>query len=219
MNAISTRTNPDRGKPCPEASVSRSGARASLAFAERFIKENQTMFRERVATSRIRFRWARPIGLCLVAVLTLAATENVRAANPVSDLDRRAFLAAIAEVETGGNARAVGRNGERGLYQFRSIVWRQYTTRSFYDAHNPTLSYQVAVKHFEWLSEGFRRNGKEPTPYMLAAAWNSGLSRTLSGRLPASTRSYAQRVSNLVSVAEAPQVASIEPDRQLLLTR
>ena len=66
---------------------------------------------ERVVASRIRRSWIRNIGLPLVAVLALASAGSVRAANPSSGLDRNAFLAAIAEVETGGNTRAVGRNG------------------------------------------------------------------------------------------------------------
>lgn len=169
---------------------------------------------ERVVASRIRRRWVRNTGLSLAAILVFAAAGNARTVHSQPDLDRDAFLAAIAEVETGGNARAVGRKGERGMYQFRSAVWRQYTRRSFFDAHNPTLSYYVAVKHFDWLYDGFRRNGRQPTPYLMAAAWNGGLTRVLSGRLPPSTRSYAERVSNIVSIAVAPRVASIEAPRR-----
>jgi len=174
---------------------------------------------ERVVASRIRRSRILNILLPLVAVLALASAESARAANPPSGFDRNAFLAAIAEVETGGNTRAVGRNGERGLYQFRSVVWRQYTSRSFFDAHNPTLSYYVAVKHFDWLFEGFHRNGKQPTPYTMAAAWNSGLTRVLSGRLPSSTRSYAERVSNIVSMADGPHVAAIDSPRRFRVMR
>jgi hypothetical protein len=120
-------------------------------------------------------------------------------------------LSAIAEVETGGDTRAVGQHGERGLYQFRSGVWKQYTNRSFFQAHNPDVAHTVAEKHFEWLYNGFVRNGRQPTVYMMAAAWNGGLNRALSGRLPKTTRSYAQRVSNIVSISESQQVASVEP--------
>jgi len=174
---------------------------------------------ERVLPSRLRRSWIRNVGLPLAAVLALVSSGNARTAHPQPEIDREAFLTAIAEVETGGNSRAVGRLGERGQFQFRGSVWRQYTNRSFFEAHNPTMSYYVAVKHFDWLVDGFRRNGRHPTPYLMAAAWNSGLTRTLSGRLPSSTRSYAQRVSNIVSVLETPRVAAVDAPRRFAVMR
>lgn len=119
-------------------------------------------------------------------------------------LDREVFLRAISEVETGGNSRAVGRAGERGMYQFRRQTWQQYTSRSFYEAHNPVVARSIAARHYDWLLDGFRRNGRTPSVYLMAAAWNSGLSRTLNGRVPKATRDYARRVSNIVSATVPP---------------
>jgi soluble lytic murein transglycosylase-like protein len=154
-----------------------------------------------ISSSRLtapRARLGRTTCLLLALLLWVGATTSARAATEA--LDRDAFLKAIAEVETGGNARAVGRRGERGMYQFRLATWRQHTNQAFYSAHNPATSYNVAVKHFQWLHDGLVRNGREPTPYLMAAAWNAGLTRALGGTLPRSTRDYASRVTNLASV-------------------
>ncbi len=49
-------------------------------------------------------------------------------------------LKAIAQVESRGNPRRVGRLGERGLYQFRRDTWRQHTRENFYRAHHPGVA-------------------------------------------------------------------------------
>lgn len=148
-------------------------------------------------------RWA----LVAATIVTgLLVPSQSRAATP-APLDRDLFLRAIGEVETGGNPRAVGSRGERGIFQFSRRTWQQYTTRSFSEAHVPSVAIGVAERHFDWLHEGIVRNGREPTPYLLAAAWNAGLTRALSGNLPRATRDYALRVSNIVaSLQPRPRV-------------
>ena len=149
--------------------------------------------------TRIRF-FSRVGWGALVASLGLVfGMPSDLSADDAISIDRDAFLKAIAEVETGGNPRAVGRLGERGLYQFRKETWRQHTRRSFFEAHNPNVSYQVASQHFDWLYDGLVRNGVRPTNYLLAAAWNAGLSRALSGNASKSTRNYARRVANIAA--------------------
>jgi soluble lytic murein transglycosylase-like protein len=161
-------------------------------------------------------RWGRIAALVCAFGFALSSGREAQAAQ---DDGRDAFLRAIAEVETGNNPRKVGRSGERGLYQFRQNTWRQHTRRPFYDAHSPAVAHDVATRHYEWILQSLQRNGQRPTPYMIAAAWNSGVSRVSSGRIPASTRDYAQRVVNLASMwspairsaqitGAAPRVAS-----------
>jgi hypothetical protein len=149
----------------------------------------------------------RPLLLLSFAVW-LAVPLVVDAQNGVAALDRDVFLSAVAEVETGGNARAVGRRGERGLYQFTRATWQRHSSRPFAEAHNPTVAHSVAVQHFNWLRARLSANGREPTAYRMAVAWNAGLGRAISGAPPRSTRDYARRVSNLAAVWRSPAPAS-----------
>ena len=145
-------------------------------------------------------RWGRMAAWLLAGFLALDSAHNASAAGMDSAREgREAFLRAIAEVETGGNARQVGRLGERGLFQFRQATWRQHTAKSFRDAHTPAIAYEIASRHYDWILHELERNGKRATPFMVAAAWNSGVSRVLSGRIPSVSRDYAQRVVNLAS--------------------
>jgi soluble lytic murein transglycosylase-like protein len=143
-------------------------------------------------------RWSR---IVLVAAAALLAVNSTEAAGAVDSArsGRDAFLRAIAEVETGNNPRKVGRLGERGQYQFRQATWRQHTRQPFRDAHNPSIAHAVASRHYDWILQQLERNGKRATPYMVAAAWNSGIGRVTSGRIPAASKDYAQRVVNLAS--------------------
>ncbi len=148
----------------------------------------------------------------LAAALWMGSGQAVSAAEAV-DVERETFLRAIAEVETGGNARAIGRRGERGMFQFTRTTWRLHTRRAFADAHIPSVSYDVAARHYGWLHDGLIRNGRTPTPYLMAAAWNAGLGRVVNGQLPRSSRDYATRVTNIVSVTRPsiPVANAIEP--------
>jgi soluble lytic murein transglycosylase-like protein len=140
------------------------------------------------------------LGAVLLAAFLWLAAGNLSHAAGQQALDREAFLRAIAEVETGGNSRAVGRRGERGMYQFGRTTWRQYTSRPHSDAHIPVVAHGIAVRHFDWLQAELARNGRQPTPYLMAVAWNGGVGRAIGGRAPFATRDYATRVSNLTAM-------------------
>jgi len=60
------------------------------------------------------------------------------------------------------------------------------------------LADKVASRHYCWIARSLRRRGVEASAWNVAAAWNSGLRSVLSGRIPASTRDYADRVVNLI---------------------
>jgi len=141
------------------------------------------------------------------------ASAEAAAVTDVNAIERDTFLRAIAEVETGGNARAIGRQGERGMFQFTRTTWRIHSKRAFADAHIPSVSFDVAAQHYDWLHRGLLRNGRQPTPYLMAAAWNAGLGRVVNGQVPRSSRDYATRVVNIVSVTKPsiPVAIAIEP--------
>lgn len=118
---------------------------------------------------------------------------------PSVDDETLRVLQAIAEVESRGNPRRVGRLGERGLYQFRRDTWRQHTRENFYRAHHPGVSTAVARRHYQWILAQLRSRGRKGTAYEVALAWNAGVTSVLRGRAPAQAHSYAQRVVNLAT--------------------
>jgi len=142
-------------------------------------------------------------GVVLASVLVQGAV-----AASAQTFDREAFLKAVAEVETGGNPRAIGRFGERGLYQFGRATWTRHTKRAFVDAHDPAIAHDIAVKHFVWLYGRLEANGATPDAYRMAVAWNGGLGRAISGRAPKSTRDYARRVAVLAERLQASREAA-----------
>ena len=156
-----------------------------------------TCTRSRLCCLRLQStRLAGRLLLLSAFVLGLGLASEAEATN--YDRQRDAFLKAVAMVETGGNARAVGSKGERGLYQFTRLTWQQHTKRSHHEAHDPGYSLTIARKHYDWLYTNLSRKGFPPSPYWVAVAWNSGLTRTTTGRFPSMSRRYGERVSNLV---------------------
>ncbi len=111
--------------------------------------------------------------------------------------ERWETLEAIHSIENPHNSPQPGRFGELGAYQFRESTWRTYTSVPFRRALDRQASDDVAVRHYEWIKERLVRNGFEVTPYNVALAWNGGVSALLRSAVPATTRDYAQRVSNV----------------------
>ena len=108
------------------------------------------------------------------------------------------FLFAIRQVETGDRYDGPpGSRGELGAYQFRRQVWAMHTRVPFSEARTPYAD-EVAEKHYLWIAESLRSSGVADTAWNCAAAWNCGVDRVLSGRIPRNTRDYAQRVQNII---------------------
>lgn len=82
-----------------------------------------------------------------------------------------------------------------------------HTQKPFQLALDRAESDKVAVKHYEWIRRGLERRGMPVTPYNVALAWNAGLSAVINGKVPASSRHYGMRVSNLVEDLKARQLA------------
>ena len=122
--------------------------------------------------------------------------------------DRWETLQAIHMVENPTNSSRFGPHGELGPYQFRRTTWKQYTTKSFRTALDRDESDRVAVKHYEWIKQGLRRNGIDPTAYHIALAWNAGLEAAIRGHIGAGSRSYAERVQTIAQDISRRQVAA-----------
>ena len=102
------------------------------------------------------------------------------------------FLRAVALVETGGNAAAVGRHGERGEFAMIPAV---VATCGGYGQHE-------AEKHARWLERQLLAEGISAQPFNLALAWNAGFTAVRQGRAPVASYDYAVRVRNLYTALE-----------------
>lgn len=134
--------------------------------------------------------------MLLIAVLLVSALSSLKAQNaPLTSAED--FLYAIREVETGNCYNApTGSCGEEGAYQFKRNVWAQHTHISF-DKARTHYSDTVALAHFHWIIKRLKNAHITPTITKIAAAWNCGVTAVIRGRIPHSTKDYAQRVTNL----------------------
>lgn len=112
--------------------------------------------------------------------------------------DRWETLRAINWVENPTNQTQVGRFGELGPYQFRPATWRMHTQKPFRQAIQREVADEVAIKHYEWIKRTFEQAGVDPNVFNIAMAWNCGADAVISGRVPAVSYRYAERVANLV---------------------
>jgi hypothetical protein len=115
------------------------------------------------------------------------------------------LLEAIAMVESGQNRKAIGKAGERGMYQVGRDAWKDAEERLKAEGHyrfpwskwrDATAQDMVAASHLRWIRANFVRVGKpDPTPEQIAIVWNLGWS----GAVARSFRpnDYALRVGNL----------------------
>ena len=95
-------------------------------------------------------------------------------------IDAARELAAIAQVETGGNAAAVGRAGETLAVQMTPAMYRHY--------HGDAAA---ALRDIE---ASLPRIGMPVSPYTVALAWNCGLTKLSRRQISDSAADYARRV-------------------------
>ena len=116
-----------------------------------------------------------------------------------------AFLEAVAEVESGHNRKAIGKAGERGMYQVGHDAWKDAEERLKAEGHyafpwskwrDATAQDMIAASHLRWIRSNFHRIGMtNPTPEQLALVWNVGWTAARSRDFRAND--YALRVANL----------------------
>ncbi len=115
------------------------------------------------------------------------------------------LLECIAMVESGQNRKAVGKAGERGMYQVGKAAWDDANERLKREGHyhyqfskwrNPTAQDMIASAHLRTIRDHFARIGiVAPSPEQLALVWNVGWSGAVERRFK--PNDYAQRVGNL----------------------
>ena len=143
----------------------------------------------------------RPFSIVALLLLGLNAQAKTDAA----------FLEAVAAVESGHNRKAIGKAGERGMYQVGKAAWDDANERLKREGHyhyqfskwrNPTAQDMIAAAHLRTIRDNFKRIGKpDPTPEQLALVWNVGWSGAVSRRF--APNDYAERVANLFRLSSA----------------
>ena len=120
------------------------------------------------------------------------------------------ILEAIAMVESGQNRKAVGKAGERGMYQVGKAAWDDANERLKKEGHyhfqwskwrDATAQDMIAAAHLRSIRDNFKRIGNlAPTPEQLALVWNVGWSGAVArGFAP---NDYALRVGNLFRLSQ-----------------
>lgn len=112
-------------------------------------------------------------------------------------VDRKTFLKAIDQVESGGRDRARGAAGERSRYQLTESVWKQYTATPFRFAHRRDLAAAIAEQHFDWIIGCLLSADLPADVEHVALCWNAGVSAVRNNRLLPVHHDYAARVGNL----------------------
>jgi hypothetical protein len=121
-----------------------------------------------------------------------------------------AFLEAVAQVESGMDRKAIGKAGERGMYQLKKAAWDDANALLESEKHfhfqwsqwrNPIAQDMIAAAHLRILRQRFKADGySTPTPEQLALAWNRGYEGAKSWNF--SPNGYALRVANLFRLSQ-----------------
>ena len=161
-----------------------------------------------------------------------SADASPAAVPAVPDVEQNAALLvdAIIQIESNGDARMVGRHGERGLMQLKAGTWRDMTARlfgaplSFDRAFEPALNRRVGTAYLAWLQGVIlprRAEWRSDERSLLLAAYNAGPGRLIRSNfdldlMPGQTRDYVERAAALhdvylddVADADRPRLAAL----------
>jgi hypothetical protein len=115
---------------------------------------------------------------------------------PSIDADR--LLAAISQVESGNDDRAVGRLGEVSRFQLLPCNWRKMSDRPLSDATNLKVSHEIALAWLRTLALDLRLDKLPVTAENLCWSWKCGLRGVLLRKWMAqASRSYVTRCLTL----------------------
>ena len=121
-----------------------------------------------------------------------------------------AFLEAIAQVESGMNRKAIGKAGERGMYQIGREAWDDANALLESEGHyhfqwskwrEAIAQDMIAAAHLRWIRSNFARLGMtDPTPEQVALVWNVGW--TAARERSFRPNDYAFRVANIFRLSQ-----------------
>ena len=140
------------------------------------------------------------------------------------------LVVAVAQIESDGKAKKVGRAGERGLMQIKRSTWRHVTKKlygcalPFDQAFDPAINRRVGKAYLAELQTFLHANKakwKSDERSLLLACYNAGPTCVMAAgfnvkRVPSSTRSYVERATALHEYYLAGAAARI---RNLLLVQ
>lgn len=108
---------------------------------------------------------------------------------------------AIAEVESNHNPKAVGKAGERGLYQIMPTTWKDHANGwAWDDAFDATKNRIVAERYLVWIKDTLTKwSGNKPSDEQILAAYNGGIGRLRKvgycvDKMSKSVRNYVKKV-------------------------
>lgn len=140
------------------------------------------------------------------------AVEYVALSSGIDPADvAERLVDSVIQVESGGNARMVGRVGERGIMQIKRATWKQVTRHlygepiSFDRAFDPKVNRRVGrayLAEIQAFLHKHRGKWKSDERSLLLACYNIGPTRVQKSgfdvrRLPRSVQSYVERASAL----------------------
>lgn len=171
-------------------------------------EESFARFRQANETSWILYRKGEQT---LSTPSVQPAPAAIKAAVDPSKQCADALVDAIIQIESGGNAGRVGRQGERGLMQVKKDTWKAIVhsalgrRASFDEAFDPSLNRRVGTAYLRQLQDYLAANRskwKADERSLLLACYNAGPSRVKEGgfsigELPATTQDYVKRASAL----------------------
>jgi len=108
-------------------------------------------------------------------------------------------LEVVAQIESGGDPKAVSSAGARGLFQIMPATWKEFAKRGE-RWRDPEDNRAVADRYLEWIAETLKGWGDEgwANASHILAAYNGGIGRFKRcgfavERMPGQTRDYVEK--------------------------
>lgn len=122
----------------------------------------------------------------------------------------KTFFKTLADVESGGNDRAVGKKGEVSAFQILPSMWKEHSEYhcSPYHFFNRTKANQVARKINSYNLGIYKKDtGNLPQVYDMYVMWNYGVVKYKKAKynrssLPEQVKERAERFINLYTIYE-----------------
>ena len=131
-------------------------------------------------------------------------------AQQMYNIQYNTFFKALADVESGGNDRAIGSKGEVSAFQILPSIWNAHSDMpcSLYHVQNRTKSIRVARKLNSYNLCVYKKDtGNLPQAYDMYVMWNYGVTKYKKmgydrTKLPKKVKERAERFINTLQIYE-----------------